>query len=134
MYTYKIKTNFHKFIYDTCQTLMMIKPNFCNIKSFLLPCNKIRILAYILSLAFIQIIMSRGNIIEDGDKTLFLQQETSEISSPLNEFPPSTNVLVVDPNLSTLLDMKEIMERCAYQGKSLLLFFLFFFVFEKKTR
>ncbi|KAF8083836.1 hypothetical protein N665_0749s0001 [Sinapis alba] len=59
--------------------------------------------------------MSLGNITEDGDKTLFLQQETSEISSPLNEFPPSTNVLVVDPNLSTLLDMKEIMERCAYQ-------------------
>ncbi|CAN7054163.1 unnamed protein product [Brassica oleracea var. botrytis] len=58
--------------------------------------------------------MSIGHITEDGDKALFLQQETSEINSPLIEFPPSTNVLVVDSNLSTLLDMKEIMERCAY--------------------
>lgn len=64
--------------------------------------------------------MSIGHITEDGDKALFLQQETSEINSPLIEFPPSTNVLVVDSNLSTLLDMKEIMERCAYHGNSLL--------------
>ncbi|KAJ4881858.1 response regulator 19 [Raphanus sativus] len=59
--------------------------------------------------------MSIGNITEDGDNTLLLQQETSKISSPLSEFPPSTNVLVVDASLSTLLNMKEIMERCAYQ-------------------
>ncbi|XP_056852796.1 putative two-component response regulator ARR19 [Raphanus sativus] len=59
--------------------------------------------------------MSIRNITEDGDKTLLLQQEICEISSPLSEFPPSTNVLVVDASLSTLLNMKEIMERCAYQ-------------------
>ncbi|KAG2314237.1 hypothetical protein Bca52824_017359 [Brassica carinata] len=59
--------------------------------------------------------MSLENITKDGDKTLFSQKESSEITSPLKEFPPSTNVLVVDANLCTLLDMKEIMERCAYQ-------------------
>ncbi|XP_018450308.2 LOW QUALITY PROTEIN: putative two-component response regulator ARR19 [Raphanus sativus] len=101
---------------------MMIKSSFYNIKSFLLLRNKIHICSSIhLSLAFFQtstkvtFLMSIGNITEDGDNTLLLQQETSKISSPLSEFPPSTNVLVVDASLSTLLNMKEIMERCAYQ-------------------
>lgn len=64
--------------------------------------------------------MSLRNITKDGDKTLFPQQESFKITFPLKEFPLSTNVLVVDANLSTLLDMKEIMERCSYQGISLL--------------
>ncbi|CAH8331901.1 unnamed protein product [Eruca vesicaria subsp. sativa] len=52
---------------------------------------------------------------EDGDETLFREQETSEVNSPLKEFPQSTNVLVVDANLITLRNMKEIMEQYTYQ-------------------
>ncbi|CAH8338466.1 unnamed protein product [Eruca vesicaria subsp. sativa] len=59
--------------------------------------------------------MSQEHTTDDRDKTLFLEQETSEVNSPLDEFLQSTNVLVVDPDLITLRNMKEIMKQYTYQ-------------------
>ncbi|CAN8321006.1 unnamed protein product [Cochlearia groenlandica] len=41
--------------------------------------------------------------------------EKSEIKSLLNEFPTNTNILVVDTNFITLLNMKKIMKQYGYQ-------------------
>lgn len=54
-----------------------------------------------------------------GNNTRSLQQETSEITSLLNQFPANTNVLVVDNNFTTLLNMKQMMRQYAYQGITL---------------
>ncbi|CAH8362983.1 unnamed protein product [Eruca vesicaria subsp. sativa] len=63
--------------------------------------------------------MSLRNTVEDGDNTLCLQPEDSEISFLLNKFPASTtNVLVVDNDIITLLNMKTLMIRCSYQVMS----------------
>lgn len=62
--------------------------------------------------------MSEGTRTADSDRTLFKQRETSQISSFLNEFPASTNVLVVEPNYVSLLKMKKLMIKYGYQGLS----------------
>ncbi|CAH8357090.1 unnamed protein product [Eruca vesicaria subsp. sativa] len=59
--------------------------------------------------------MSEGSRTADGDRTLIKQRETSRLSSFLNEFPASTNVLVVEPNFVTLLKMKKLMVKYGYQ-------------------
>lgn len=60
--------------------------------------------------------MSEGSRTDDGDITLFKQRETSQMSSFLNEFPASANVLVVEPNFVTLRKMKNLMIKYGYQG------------------
>ncbi|KAF8116664.1 hypothetical protein N665_0015s0040 [Sinapis alba] len=59
--------------------------------------------------------MSEGSRTNDGNRTLFKQQETSQISSFPNQFPGSANVLVVEPNYVTLLKMKKLMIKYGYQ-------------------
>ncbi|KAF3505274.1 hypothetical protein F2Q69_00044677 [Brassica cretica] len=59
--------------------------------------------------------MSEGSRTDDGDITLFKQRETSQMSSFLNEFPASANVLVVEPNFVTLRKMKNLMIKYGYQ-------------------
>ncbi|KAH0879376.1 hypothetical protein HID58_066770, partial [Brassica napus] len=56
-----------------------------------------------------------GSRTDDGDITLFKQRETSQMSSFLNEFPASANVLVVEPNFVTLRKMKNLMIKYGYQ-------------------
>ncbi|KAG7599904.1 CheY-like superfamily [Arabidopsis suecica] len=56
-----------------------------------------------------------GKISGYEDNTRSLEQETSEITSLLSQFPGNTNVLVVDTNFTTLLNMKQIMKQYAYQ-------------------
>ncbi|ESQ30581.1 hypothetical protein EUTSA_v10012052mg, partial [Eutrema salsugineum] len=59
-----------------------------------------------------------GNMTEGGDETRISQRESSEIeglNSLPNEFPGSTNVLVVDSNFVTLLNMKNIMQQYAFE-------------------
>ncbi|CAD5315011.1 unnamed protein product [Arabidopsis thaliana] len=60
-----------------------------------------------------------GKISGYEDNTRSLERETSEITSLLSQFPGNTNVLVVDTNFTTLLNMKQIMKQYAYQGESL---------------
>ncbi|AAF69721.1 F27J15.4 [Arabidopsis thaliana] len=56
-----------------------------------------------------------GKISGYEDNTRSLERETSEITSLLSQFPGNTNVLVVDTNFTTLLNMKQIMKQYAYQ-------------------